>query len=161
MSDKIEIFTDGSCIGNPGPGGYSAIIYMNESKKILNGGYYLTTNNRMELMATIIALETLLKPYHVFLSTDSQYVRQGITSWIYNWKESHWKTVNKKTVKNIDLWKRLDNALSIHKIEWIWIKGHNGNINNEYCDILARQAANNPSFNDLGYSKIFNELTNN
>ncbi|MEB7539307.1 ribonuclease HI [Pantoea anthophila] len=151
MRKQVEIFTDGSCLGNPGPGGYGAILRYGQHEKTFSAGYRLTTNNRMELMAAIISLEALTQPCDVVLSTDSQYVRQGITSWIYNWKKRGWKTADKKPVKNVDLWQRLDQALSTHKIQWEWVKGHAGHPENERCDVLARSAAENPAFEDIGY----------
>ncbi|BAN95131.1 RNaseH ribonuclease [Pantoea dispersa EGD-AAK13] len=151
MRKQVEIFTDGSCLGNPGPGGYGAILRYRQHEKLFSAGYRLTTNNRMELMAAIVALEALTQPCDVVLSTDSQYVRQGITSWIHNWKKRGWKTAEKKPVKNVDLWQRLDAALSTHQIQWEWVKGHAGHPENERCDELARSAAGNPSLDDIGY----------
>jgi len=136
----VEIFTDGACSGNPGPGGWGAILRYKSTEKELSGGEPLTTNNRMELMAAIIALETLNRPSTVRLSTDSVYVRDGVTKWLPNWKRNGWKTAAKKTVKNDDLWQRLDIAQAPHSIEWIWIKGHAGHVENERCDELARAA---------------------
>ena len=136
----VEIFTDGACSGNPGPGGWGAILRYKSTEKELSGGEPLTTNNRMELMAAIIALETLNRPSTVRLSTDSVYVRDGITKWLPNWKRNGWKTAAKKPVKNDDLWQRLDIAQAPHSIQWIWIKGHAGHIENERCDELARAA---------------------
>lgn len=151
MQKQVEIFTDGSCLGNPGPGGYGAILRYCQHEKVFSAGYRLTTNNRMELMAAIVALEALQEPCKVTLSTDSQYVRQGITSWIHNWKKRGWKTASKAPVKNIDLWQRLDSALSQHQIDWQWVKGHAGHPENERCDELARNAAGNPILDDSGY----------
>lgn len=151
MTKQVEIFTDGSCLGNPGPGGYGAILRYGKHEKTFSAGYFLTTNNRMELMAAIVALEALSQQCEVVLSTDSQYVRQGITSWIHNWKKRGWKTADKKPVKNVDLWKRLDSALSHHQIKWEWVKGHAGHEENERCDVLARAAAGSPAFEDVGY----------
>ena len=136
----VEIFTDGACSGNPGPGGWGAILRYKSTEKELSGGEPLTTNNRMELMAAIIALETLNRPSTVRLSTDSVYVRDGITKWLPNWKRNGWKTAAKKPVKNDDLWQRLDIDQAPHNIEWVWIKGHAGHIENERCDELARAA---------------------
>lgn len=141
MRKQVEIFTDGSCLGNPGPGGYGAIMRYRQHEKTFSEGYFLTTNNRMELMAAIVALEALKEHCDVVLSTDSQYVRQGITQWIHNWKKRCWKTAEKKPVKNVDLWKRLDAALGQHEIKWEWVKGHAGHPENERCDELARAAA--------------------
>lgn len=151
MLKQVEIFTDGSCLGNPGPGGYGAILRYQQREKTFSEGYRLTTNNRMEMMATIVALEALKEPCTVVLSTDSQYVRQGITQWIHNWKKRGWKTADKKPVKNVDLWKRLDTALGKHEIRWEWVKGHAGHPENERCDELARTAANSPTQDDIGY----------
>jgi len=134
----ITIFTDGACSGNPGPGGWGAILRFGDVEKELKGGENPTTNNRMELLAAISALEALKRPAVVDLTTDSQYVRQGITSWIHNWKKNGWRTADKKPVKNIDLWQRLDAALREHEIRWHWIKGHAGHAENERADQLAR-----------------------
>ncbi|WP_374654489.1 ribonuclease HI [Dongia sp.] len=136
----VDVFTDGACSGNPGPGGWGAILRYGAVEKELSGGEAITTNNRMELMAAISALEALKGNIHVRLHTDSQYVKNGITSWIHNWKRSGWKTADKKPVKNVDLWQRLDAALKGHKIDWIWVKGHNGHDENERADALARAA---------------------
>ncbi|MFB6434542.1 MAG: ribonuclease HI [Candidatus Malihini olakiniferum] len=151
MTKQVEIFTDGSCLGNPGSGGYGVVLRYKKHEKILSLGYSLTTNNRMELMAAIAALEMLTTPCTVRLSTDSQYVRQGITRWIHNWKIKGWKTSDKKLVKNIDLWKRLDAAIQHHTLRWEWVKGHAGHIENEKCDKLARHAASYPTQADIGY----------
>ena len=140
MSDlpKVTIFTDGACSGNPGPGGWGAILRFGDVEKELKGGENPTTNNRMELMAAISALEALKKPALVDLTTDSQYVRQGITTWINNWKRNGWRTASKEPVKNVDLWQRLDEALKPHEVHWHWIKGHAGHAENERADQLAR-----------------------
>jgi ribonuclease HI len=138
---KIEIYTDGSCLGNPGPGGYAAVMIFSRHRKEINQGYKHTTNNRMELLAAIAALETLNETCEVELTTDSQYVKNGINQWIINWRKNGWRTADKKAVKNVDLWKRLDNAVSKHKVNWHWVKGHSGHPENERCDELARQAA--------------------
>ncbi len=151
MQKQVEIFTDGSCLGNPGPGGYGAILRYKAHEKIFSAGYRLTTNNRMELMAAIVALEALKGSCEVVISTDSQYVRQGITQWIHNWKKRGWKTTEKKPVKNVDLWQRLDAAIQPHVLRWDWVKGHAGHAENEQCDELARNAAMNPVFEDIGY----------
>jgi ribonuclease HI len=135
---KVTIFTDGACSGNPGPGGWGAILRFGDIEKELKGGENPTTNNRMELMAAISALEALKKPTAVDLTTDSQYVRQGITSWIHNWKKNGWRTASKEPVKNVDLWQRLDEALKQHEVRWHWIKGHAGHAENERADQLAR-----------------------
>ncbi len=151
MTKQVEIFTDGSCLGNPGPGGYGIVLRYKQVEKTLAKGYTLTTNNRMEMMATIVALQTLKEPCNVILTTDSQYVRQGITQWIHNWKKRGWKTADKKPVKNADLWKALDAETQHHQIDWRWVKGHAGHRENEMCDELARAAAENPTEEDTGY----------
>jgi ribonuclease HI len=138
---NVTIFTDGSCLGNPGPGGYGAILIYKDNRKELSQGYSLTTNNRMEMLAAIVALESLKEPCDVELTTDSQYVRQGITSWLKGWKAKGWKTSNKKPVKNKDLWQRMDAANQTHQVSWKWVKGHSGHPENERCDELARTAA--------------------
>ena len=134
----VEIFTDGACSGNPGPGGWGAVLRWNGVEKELSGGEPETTNNRMELMAAIAALESLKRPVPVVLTTDSTYVRDGTTKWIHNWKKNGWRTANKKPVKNADLWQRLDAALKDHEIRWEWVKGHAGHPENERADELAR-----------------------
>ncbi|MGZ0189341.1 MAG: ribonuclease HI [Alphaproteobacteria bacterium] len=136
----VEIFTDGACSGNPGPGGWGAILRCGDADKELSGGEEQTTNNRMELMAAIAALEALKRPSTVVLTTDSTYVRDGIAKWINNWKKNGWKTAAKKPVKNEDLWRRLDAARTPHDVDWRWIKGHTGHAENERCDELARMA---------------------
>lgn len=151
MQKQIALFTDGSCLGNPGPGGYGIVLRCRQHEKQLSGGFRLTTNNRMELLAAIVGLETLKEPCHVDLTTDSQYVRQGITSWIHNWKKRGWKTASKQPVKNADLWQRLDLAAARHDVAWHWVKGHAGHRENELCDQLARSAAENPTQDDTGY----------
>lgn len=151
MTKQVEIFTDGSCLGNPGPGGYGIVLRYKQNEKTLAKGYTLTTNNRMEMMATIVALQTLKEPCNVILTTDSQYVRQGITQWIHNWKKRGWKTADRKPVKNADLWKALDSETARHDIDWRWVKGHAGHRENEMCDELARAAAENPTEEDIGY----------
>lgn len=151
MSDKVEIFTDGSCLGNPGPGGYGALLRYKGHEKTLSEGFFLTTNNRMELLAAIVALETLRRPCDIVLTTDSQYVRQGITQWIHNWKRRGWRKADKSPVVNVDLWQRLDAAIIRHQIDWQWVKGHAGHPENERCDELARAAAESPSQDDTGY----------
>lgn len=135
---KVEIFTDGACSGNPGPGGWGAILRFNEIEKELSGGATETTNNRMEMTATIEALNTLKRPCMVILTTDSSYVKDGITKWLFAWKRNGWKTASKKPVKNEDLWKALDEAVTRHTIEWRWVKGHAGHAENERADALAR-----------------------
>ena len=134
------IFTDGACSGNPGPGGWGALLKYGDTKKELSGGELETTNNRMEMMAAIRALESLNRPIQVELYTDSVYVKDGITKWIHGWKARNWKTANKKPVKNIDLWRRLERAMEPHLIDWHWIKGHAGHADNELVDELARNA---------------------
>tara|TARA_B100001093_G_scaffold375315_1_gene360345 strand:+ start:339 stop:764 length:426 start_codon:yes stop_codon:yes gene_type:complete len=136
----VIIFTDGACSGNPGPGGWGALLKYGDTKKELSGGELETTNNRMEMMAAIKALESLNRPIQVELYTDSVYVKDGITKWIHGWKARNWKTANKKPVKNIDLWRRLERAMEPHLIDWHWIKGHAGHADNELVDELARNA---------------------
>jgi len=137
---KIAVFTDGACKGNPGPGGWGAILRYGEHEREIYGAESDTTNNRMELMAAISALENLKEPCEVELTTDSQYVRQGVMSWMDNWKKNGWRTIDKKPVKNQDLWQRLDAAASHHTMLWHWVKGHSGHRENERCDELANQA---------------------
>ncbi|KAB0302999.1 ribonuclease HI [Vibrio fortis] len=151
MTKQVEIFTDGSCLGNPGPGGYGIVLRYKQTEKTLAKGYPLTTNNRMEMMAAVVALQTLKEPCAVILTTDSQYVRQGITQWIHNWKKRGWKTADKKPVKNADLWQLLDKETARHQVDWRWVKGHAGHRENEMCDELARTAAENPTEEDTGY----------
>jgi ribonuclease HI len=139
-ADKVVVFTDGACSGNPGPGGWGAILTFKGVEKELKGGDAHTTNNRMALMAAISALEAMKRPCLVELHTDSQYVKNGITSWIHNWKRNGWRTADKKPVKNEDLWRRLDEALAIHNVDWRWVKGHAGHDMNERADALARAA---------------------
>jgi ribonuclease HI len=138
MSD-VQIWTDGACSGNPGPGGWGVILVAGENRKELFGGEPDTTNNRMELMAAIMALEALKKPCAIVLNIDSQYVRQGIMTWIHGWKKNGWKTADKKPVKNAELWVRLDSAAKQHTIDWRWVKGHAGDVMNERADELARE----------------------
>jgi ribonuclease HI len=135
----VEIFTDGACSGNPGPGGWGAILRWRGSEREMCGGEPMTTNNRMEMMAAIQALETLKRPVHAKLHTDSQYLRDGITQWLPRWKKNGWRTADKKPVKNIDLWQRLDEALAHHNVEFIWVRGHAGHPENERADELARR----------------------
>jgi ribonuclease HI len=139
MTPKVTIHTDGACSGNPGPGGWGAILEWNGQEKELCGGEGATTNNRMELMAAIQALESLTKPCKVELHTDSQYVMKGISEWIHGWKRKGWKTADGKPVKNDDLWKRLDTARLRHEVDWRWVKGHAGHELNERADALARK----------------------
>ncbi|SMY38811.1 ribonuclease HI [Photobacterium andalusiense] len=151
MMKQVEIFTDGSCLGNPGPGGYGTVLRYKQHEKELSGGYFITTNNRMELLAAIMGLASLKQPCQVDLTTDSQYVRQGITQWIHNWKKRGWQTADKKPVKNADLWQQLDQETQRHQVQWHWVKGHAGHPENERCDVLARTAAENPTQQDTGY----------
>ncbi len=136
---SVEIYTDGACSGNPGPGGWGAILIWGGHRKEIKGGEAETTNNRMELMAAISALEALKKGVEADLYTDSAYVRNGITSWIHGWKRNGWRTADKKPVKNMELWQRLDEALKRHRVTWHWIKGHAGHPENERADELARE----------------------
>lgn len=136
----VEVFTDGACRGNPGPGGWGAVLRCGDKEKEIYGAETLTTNNRMELMAAIVALETLKDACSVALTTDSQYVRQGVTSWMENWKKNGWRTSDRKPVKNQDLWQRLDTAAIQHSVSWHWVKGHSGHVENERCDALANKA---------------------
>lgn len=136
----VEIFTDGACRGNPGPGGWGAILRYNQLEKHFSGAEILTTNNRMELTAVIKALEKLKKPCVVNVTTDSQYVRQGITTWLHQWKKNGWKTSQKKSVKNIDLWQQLATIASQHDVCWHWVKGHSNHPENELADQLANRA---------------------
>jgi len=141
MRKPIEIWTDGSCSGNPGPGGWGALLRFGDHEKELSGGEADTTNNRMELMAAIVALESLKRPCEVRLTTDSIYVKDGITKWIHGWKRNGWRTAAKKPVKNADLWQRLDQAIGDHTVSWHWVKGHAGHDENERADQLARAGA--------------------
>ena len=139
MTPGVVIYTDGACSGNPGPGGWGAILTMGAHEKEICGGEPDTTNNRMEMMAAIQALESLNKPCKVELHTDSQYVKNGVTTWIHGWKKRGWKTADNKPVKNEDLWKRLDQARLRHEVDWRWVKGHAGDVMNERADGLARR----------------------
>jgi ribonuclease HI len=136
----VEIYTDGACSGNPGPGGWGALLRYGAVEKELSGGEKLTTNNRMELMGAISALEALKRPARIKLHTDSMYVRDGIMKWLKGWKAKGWLTADKKPVKNKELWQRLDAAAQIHQIEWLWVKGHSGHPENDRVDQLARDA---------------------
>lgn len=140
MSGTVEIFTDGACRGNPGPGGWGAVLRAGSHEKEIYGGEAISTNNRMELMAAIAALESLKRPCTVVVTTDSQYLRKGITEWLPQWKRRGWKTADKKPVKNADLWERLERASAPHRIDWRWIKGHAGHPENERADRLANRA---------------------
>lgn len=153
MLKQVEIFTDGSCLGNPGPGGYGIVLRYKGHEKQIAKGFELTTNNRMEMMAAVEALKLLKEPCEVVLTTDSQYVRQGITQWIHGWKKRGWKKADKKPVVNVDLWKALDSEAQRHKIEWKWVKGHAGHRENEICDEIARAAAEKPTEVDTGYQE--------
>ena len=139
MTDPVIIYTDGACKGNPGPGGWGVFLQYRKHEKELYGGEMETTNNRMELMAAIMALESLKKTCVVALHTDSKYVLQGITEWMDNWKKRGWKTAAKKPVKNVDLCRRLDSAIEKHEIKWTWVKGHSGDAGNEKADMLANR----------------------
>ena len=139
-TSRVEIYTDGACSGNPGPGGWGAILRYEGKEKELFGSEPLTTNNRMELMAAIAALEALKRPVQVDLYTDSNYLRDGVTKWLSAWKERGLRTADRKPVKNIDLWQRLENAIESHQIEWHWVRGHSGHPENERADALAREA---------------------
>jgi ribonuclease HI len=137
---KVEIYTDGACRGNPGPGGWGALLISGEIRKELSGAETDTTNNRMELVAAIEALRALKRPVHATLYTDSKYVCTGIEEWLPNWKKRDWRTADRKPVKNVDLWKALDEARAPHKVNWRWVKGHAGNAGNEHVDALANAA---------------------
>ena len=138
---KVDIFTDGACRGNPGPGGWAALIRMGARERELSGGEPLTTNNRMELLAAIESLKALKRPCRVQLTTDSNYVRDGITKWIHGWRRNGWRTADRKPVKNADLWQALLDAAEPHRIEWHWVKGHSGHVENDRVDELACAAA--------------------
>lgn len=143
MSDKennlVEIYTDGACRGNPGPGGWGAVLRYKGQERELYGGEAQTTNNRMEMMAAIRALESLTRPCAVHLTTDSQYVMKGVTEWMAGWKKRGWKTAGRQPVKNVDLWQRLDQALAPHRVDWEWVRGHTGHPENERADQLANK----------------------
>lgn len=139
IDEVVDIFTDGACSGNPGPGGWGAILRYGEKEKELFGGEPATTNNRMELKAVIEALRQLKRPVRVRVHTDSQYVQKGISEWIAGWKRKGWKTASKQPVKNVDLWQSLDQEASRHQIEWLWVRGHAGHAENERADALARR----------------------
>ena len=140
MTERVEIYTDGACQGNPGPGGWGALLRYKGSEKELSGFSLATTNNRMELQAAIEALKSLKRPMKVDLFTDSQYLRDGITKWMFQWKKNNWRLSNKKSVKNQDLWQILDELIRIQHVEWHWVRGHSGHPENERADALARQA---------------------
>jgi len=141
MKRLIEIWTDGACSGNPGPGGWGALLVSGDRRREIYGGEDDTTNNRMELLAAIEALSALRKSSQVRLHTDSTYVKDGLTKWIHGWKRNGWKTAARKPVRNVDLWKRLDDVASRHEIDWVWVKGHAGDPGNECADALARKGA--------------------
>ena len=140
MPDHVEIFTDGACRGNPGPGGWGALLRFKDREKMIKGGHENTTNNRMELQAAISALEILSRGCKVKLTTDSRYVMDGIREWLPNWKKRGWRTASKKPVKNEDLWRKLDELVGNHEVEWYWVKGHSGHRENELVDQLANDA---------------------
>ena len=142
-TEKVQIFTDGACKGNPGPGGWGAILRFQDNEKEINGYKPLTTNNIMELMAVIESLKAISKPFKIEITTDSKYVKNGITSWIHNWKKNGWKTAAKKPVKNKELWIELDHLIQKHNVSWKWVKGHSGHIENERADELANEAITN------------------
>jgi ribonuclease HI len=135
----VTVFTDGACAGNPGPGGWGAILISGGHRKELSGGEAVTTNNRMELMAAISALESLKRPSRVDIHTDSEYVQKGISAWIHGWKRNGWRTSTRQPVKNAELWQRLDAAQAVHQVAWHWVRGHAGHIENERADALARE----------------------
>ncbi len=138
--ETVDLFTDGACSGNPGPGGWGAILRFRGTEKELSGGEMQTTNNRMELMAAIAGLEALKRAVKVRVHTDSMYLKDGITKWIHGWKKKGWKTADKKPVKNVDLWQRLEKAIAEHDVSWHWVRGHSGHAENERADELARTA---------------------
>ena len=140
-ANRVELFTDGACLGNPGPGGWGALLRSGTREKELSGGEAQTTNNRMELMAAIAGLETLKRPCEVVLTTDSQYVKRGVEEWMQRWRANGWRTSDRQPVKNRDLWERLAAALDGHRVIWHWVKGHAGHTENERVDALARDAA--------------------
>jgi ribonuclease HI len=140
VDDVVEIYTDGACRGNPGPGGWGVVLRYKGREKTLYGGEPHTTNNRMELMAAIAGLEALKRRSQVALTTDSQYVKRGITEWMSDWKRRGWKTADRKPVKNVDLWQRLDEVVGKHQVSWHWVRGHTGHADNEHADSLANQA---------------------
>ena len=144
MTETVDIFTDGACSGNPGPGGWGAILRCNGKEREIFGGEAQTTNNRMEMMAVIEALRTLTRPVSARVYTDSQYVQKGISEWIHGWKRRGWKTADKKPVKNEDLWRMLDALAAEHHVEWHWVRGHAGHVENERADELARQGIAQP-----------------
>ena len=153
---ELYAWTDGACSGNPGPGGWGVLMRAMEGAAVLkerelNGGEADTTNNRMELLAAINALEALTRDTEITITTDSAYVKNGVTGWIHGWKRNGWRTADKKPVKNVDLWQRLEAATNAHEVTWEWVKGHAGHPENERCDELARAAASAPTHDDVGY----------
>lgn len=151
-TNAVHLYTDGSCLGNPGPGGYGVVLEYNQHRKELSQGFKCTTNNRMEMLACIEGLRALKRDCAVVITTDSQYVKQGIEQWMHGWKRNGWKTSAKKPVKNQDLWQQLDHELQRHHVRWDWVKGHSGHPQNERCDELARKAAEHSSqLEDSGY----------
>ena len=154
MTDTVEIFTDGACKGNPGPGGWGALLRIGKTEKQLSGGERLTTNNRMELLAAIRALEALKRPCSVTLTTDSRYVMDGLTKWIKGWQKNGWKTADRKPVKNADLWQELLDAAKPHTIDWRWVKGHAGHAENERVDKLAAAEAAKFALAPLGPASV-------
>jgi ribonuclease HI len=139
--DVVELFTDGACLGNPGPGGWAALLRWRGSEKLLAGGEPTTTNNRMELMAAIAGLEALKRPSGIVLTTDSRYVQQGIEQWLPKWRANGWRTADRQPVKNQDLWRRLASACEQHRVRWAWVRGHSGHAENERVDVAAREQA--------------------
>ena len=139
-SDVVDIFSDGACSGNPGPGGWGAVLRFRERERELSGFEAATTNNRMEMIAAIAALEALKRPCSVRIHTDSRYLHDGVTRWLADWKRRGWRTADKKPVKNVDLWQRLEAALAPHRVDWVWVRGHAGHPENERADALARGA---------------------
>ena len=147
---SVKAYTDGACSGNPGPGGWGVVLQFGDHERELNGGESDTTNNRMELTAAIEALKALKEPCHIALTTDSTYVKDGITKWLSNWKRNGWKTAAKKPVKNQDLWQQLEDCVAQHTVEWLWVKGHSGHPENERADILANEGMSALKRNDRG-----------
>lgn len=139
--NQVEMFTDGACLGNPGSGGWAALLRFNGEEKEISGSESETTNNRMEMMAVIAGLRSLSYPCQIAVTTDSQYVQKGITEWIHGWKKRGWRTADRKPVKNVDLWQALDEAQSLHKVTWHWVRGHDGHAENERVDQIARAEA--------------------
>ena len=142
---QVHIYTDGACSGNPGPGGWGSVLMYNGHRRELSGGERQTTNNRMELMAVIQALEALKRPCEVILHTDSTYVMKGMTEWLENWKRRNWRTADRKPVKNVELWQRLEQAIHRHDVKWRWVRGHSGHPENERCDELVNRAMDDNS----------------